>query len=201
MGTSAPQSSSSSSSSSLLVRARSKDRVAWQRLVKLYGPLTYRWARQAGLQDGDASDVVQDVFGRVSAKLDEFQGQGQSAFRGWLWTITRNMIVDHVRRRASQPQALGGADAHQMIQQIPDTPFEDSASSEPFDADASLLHRALEMIRGDFEDHTWQAFWRLTVGNESAAEIGDDLKMTKKAVRQAKYRVLSRLRGEFGELL
>ena len=48
-----------STSSSLLMRVKGRDPDAWQRLVNLYGPLVYRWAREAGLQDSDAADVMQ----------------------------------------------------------------------------------------------------------------------------------------------
>ncbi len=36
---------SSSTSTSLLRRVKARDPDAWQRLVNLYGPLVYRWAR------------------------------------------------------------------------------------------------------------------------------------------------------------
>lgn len=62
---------------------------------------------------------------------------------------------------------------------------------------ASVVHRALELIRGEFQDRTWQAFWRMTVSHHSAAEIAADLGLNENAVRRAKYRVLCRL----GEVL
>ena len=54
----------------------------------------------------------------------------------------------------------------------------------------------MQLVRGDFEEKTWQAFWRLAVEGHSAAEIAEDLQMTDAAVRQSKYRVLCRLRDE-----
>ncbi len=54
--------SSSSTSTSLLGRVKSRDPDAWERFVKLYSPLVYRWARQVGLQESDASDLAQEVF-------------------------------------------------------------------------------------------------------------------------------------------
>jgi RNA polymerase sigma-70 factor (ECF subfamily) len=100
---------SGSISSSLLERVRARDPQAWERLACLYGPLVYGWARQQGLQDADAGDVVQEVFGTVAARIADFRRDGPGAsFRGWLWTITRNKLGDHFRRRASRPQAAGG---------------------------------------------------------------------------------------------
>jgi RNA polymerase sigma-70 factor (ECF subfamily) len=58
---------------SLLERLRlPEERAAWSRLVQLYTPLLFYWARRAGLQDADAADVVQDVFAVLVQKLPTF---------------------------------------------------------------------------------------------------------------------------------
>ena len=59
---------------------------------------------------------------------------------------------------------------------------------------AAVVHQAIDLIRGEFQERTWQAFWRLTVVGDSAAAIAEDLGINEKAVRQAKYRILCRLR-------
>ncbi len=85
-------------------------------------------------------------------------------------------------------------------QQLPATAADGSSDAGGFDVETSLLHRALEIIRPDFEDRTWQAFWRATVEGHTAADIAQDFGMTPRAVRQAKYRVLQRLRTELDDL-
>jgi RNA polymerase sigma-70 factor (ECF subfamily) len=60
--------------------------------------------------------------------------------------------------------------------------------------------RAIELIRAEFEDRTWRAFWLTAVEGRMAAEVGVELGMAKGAVRQAKYRVLRRLREELDGL-
>ena len=62
-----------------------------------------------------------------------------------------------------------------------------------------LLTRALKSIRGEFQERTWQAFWRTVVEGRSAAEAGAGLEMQPGAVRVAKSRVLWRLRRELGD--
>ena len=191
--TPAPLESAENTSSSLIARVRKRNADAWQRFTKLYGPLVYGWARRAGLQDADAADVTQDVFRAIAASIDSFQAGANTSLRGWMWGITRNKLHDHFRRRRAQPASPGGTDAYEQLQQLDDASPDELSDVDP---ERSLLHRALDLIRGDFDERTWQAFWRLAVGNESAAEIGSDLAMTPKAVRQAKYRVLRRLRSE-----
>ena len=53
----------------------------------------------------------------------------------------------------------------------------------------------------EYQERTWTAFWRLTVDGHSAADIARDLGMSANSVRQAKFRVMKRLRDEFGEIL
>ena len=72
--------------------------------------------------------------------------------------------------------------------------------SESFEQDSGFTHRVMKLIRAEFEDHTWRAFWRSAVEGHSTAEIAGDLGMSKGAVRQAKYRVLQRLREELEDL-
>lgn len=183
-----------STSPSLIRLVKAGDSAAWQRLARLYGPLVYRWARQAGLQDCDAADVLQEVFRAVFNGLGRFHhGAPNDSFRGWLWTITRNEIRRFYNRRVSCPEAVGGSDAHRQLQQFPDAPDEPSSSQQIGD-DLGIVHRALELVRGEFEQRTWQAFWRATLAKQSTSEIAQDLGMSGGSVRQAKYRVLNRLR-------
>ncbi len=97
-------------SSSLLARASQRDEQAWQRVVQIYGPLVYAWARRTGLQPQDAADVTQETFAAVAMGLAKFDGHRQGAtFRGWLWTITRNKAADHVRNQQQARPARGGS--------------------------------------------------------------------------------------------
>jgi RNA polymerase sigma-70 factor (ECF subfamily) len=191
---------SSSTSTGLLERVKNRDPEAWRRFARLYTPLVYRWARQCNLQSNDAADVVQEVFVAVARSIDRFRhDQPQSSFRGWLWTITRNQVRLHYRRGSDRPETLGGSDANYVFQTYPDLVERDA---EPADANehACLVHRAVELIRGDFQPQTWQAFWRLAVEGRPVAEVAEELGMTAAAVRQAKYRVLCRLHEELSGL-
>ncbi len=52
----------SSTASSLIMGLRVGEPSAWTRLVDLYGPVVYRWARKAGITASDSSDIVQEVL-------------------------------------------------------------------------------------------------------------------------------------------
>jgi RNA polymerase sigma-70 factor (ECF subfamily) len=187
---------SASTSHSLIDRVRQRDAAAWERFAALYTPLVYGWARRGGLQESDAADIVQDVFRTVFAKIGDFQKDGQlSHFRGWLWAITRNRVRLFHRQRAPQAQAAGGSEAAQLLSQIPELWQRDDEPSTDDDRRA-LVQRALQLVKDDFSPETWQGFWRVTVDGAAAGDVAADLGLTVAAVRQAKYRVLCRLRDE-----
>jgi RNA polymerase sigma-70 factor, ECF subfamily len=181
-----------STASSLLARLRVQDRDAWVRLAKLYGPLVYSWCRRRGLQENDAADVMQEVFRAVALHIKDFAA---GSFRGWLWTITRNKILDHMRRMQRRPEAHGGSDAQERMQQVPETLDE----SSPESTTGNLVRHALELIRPDFTDATWQAFWRVMMEDQAPADVATALGLTLNAVYIAKSRVLRRLRDELGD--
>jgi RNA polymerase sigma-70 factor (ECF subfamily) len=191
-----------STSRSLLERVKAHDAAAWDRLVTLYAPLVFHWCRRWDLQEHDVADVFQEVFQAVARHISRFRKAGAGdTFRGWLRTITRNKVNDHFRRLGREPGAVGGTDAQvRMAQVAAPEPAEEEAPSEEA-AERGLFYRGLELIRGEFEERTWQAFWRTAVEGLSAREVAAELGMSPGAVRVAKSRVLHRLRTELGDLL
>lgn len=190
-----------STSRSLITGVRGDNPAAWNRLISLYAPLVAYWCRQGAVAEHDIADVLQDVFRSVAAHIGRFRDDAPDCtFRGWLRIITRRKIIDHFRNRAVEPQATGGTEANTRFAQLPAPEFRDDDSiSEPA-AERALLRRAVDLIRSEFEDRTWQAFWRTTIDGQPATDIATELSMTPGAVRVAKCRVLRRLREELGEL-
>jgi RNA polymerase sigma-70 factor, ECF subfamily len=193
---------SSATSPSLLERVKADDAAAWDRLVTLYAPLVFHWCRRWDLQDEDAADVFQEVFQAVATHIADFRrARKEDTFRGWLRTITRNKVHDHFRRLGRQPRGVGGTDAQIRLVQLPapEPPEDDPAAEEK--AERGLFYRALDLIRGEFEERTWQAFWRTAVDGAAPKDVAAELSMRPGAVRVAKSRVLRRLREELGDLL
>lgn len=195
------QPSRGSTDTTLIRRAQSRDADAWSQLVDLYGPLVFYWCRRKGqFSSADASDVFQDVFASVSTGLERFNlGQKGRTFRGWLWTITRNKIRDRYRRQAGEPLAAGGTAALEKLEQLPDEWNDDSADPRDRSEMQSLYRRAVDHVREQFEERTWQAFWRTAIEGQATAHVADDLGLTQNSVRKYKSRVLRRLRQELGD--
>ena len=193
--------SGGSTSRSLLADARLAVPEAWERLVRLYAPLVASWCRRCGAAEQDVMDLLQDVFLSVADHLNRFRKERPvDTFRGWLFTITRNKVRDHLRRRAADPVAAGGSEALLKLQQILD-PLGSSDLPQMTDDGIlnELLRKALESIRGEFHIRTWQAFWGVVVEGRTATDVAADLGMTPGSVRVSKSRVLLRLRRELGD--
>jgi len=189
-----------STSRSLLAGARQDDPMAWERMVKLYAPLVASWCRRWGIAEQELGDLLQDVFAAVASHLNRFRKeQPGDSFRGWLLTIVRNKVRDHHRHRARQPAATGGTEAAIQMQQIPDLALDDLPEFADDPLVDELLLKALDSIRGEFQERTWQAFWLVVIEGRTAGDAGADLDMKPGAVRVAKSRVLMRLRRELGD--
>jgi RNA polymerase sigma-70 factor, ECF subfamily len=186
----------------LLERLRADEPDAWRAMVRLYSPLVYSWCARSGVRGADADDVVQAVFQAAATHLASFRRDREAdTFRGWLRGITRNVALMHFRRDARQPRASGGTESLLLLHEVIDPATADS-DDEDSRAEANELHRrALELVRGEFEERTWQMFWRTTVEDRSPVDLAAELGVTPAAVRKAKSRVLRRLKEEFGELI
>jgi RNA polymerase sigma-70 factor (ECF subfamily) len=187
---------------SLLVRIRDAgDRTAWEQFVEIYAPLVYRFARKRGLQDADAADLTQDVLqavARASRRLEYDPERG--TFRGWLFTVARNKLHNFLARRQRLPQADDGADVQRLLDAQPAREADEAALWER-EYEQRLFDWAAEQVRDDFQESTWQAFWRTAVEGEGAREVAAALGTSIGAVYVAKSRVLARLRERIQEVL
>ncbi|MCA9129300.1 MAG: sigma-70 family RNA polymerase sigma factor [Planctomycetales bacterium] len=172
---------------------------AWLRLNSIYGPIVYRWCRNGGVREADAPDVVQEVFGSVLTSILRFRKEKpEDSFRAWVRTITKNKIVDYFRAERKRTQAVGGSEIRDTLEQQAFVAPNVEVGQDGADDDG-LTERVLALIQSDFDERTWRAFWKSAVDESSVASIAIDLGMTQGAVRQAKYRVLRRLREELSE--
>ncbi len=165
----------------------------------LYGPLLYRWGRRAGLQDADAADVGSRVFEVVIRKIGSFdRTQPGATLRGWLRRITMNTISDLIQKAPPGGTGVGGYDGDAVLESLQAHETDRSHDAED---QALLLQRALEIIRGDYEEKTWQAFLRQVMDERPAAEVAAELQISRNAAYLAVARIKRRLRHEFEGLL
>lgn len=80
----------------LIRRAAAKDEAAFEKLLTLHEKSVYNLCfRMAGNAE-DARDLTQEVFLRVWRTLGQYQFD--AAFTTWLYRLTQNVCIDHLRR-------------------------------------------------------------------------------------------------------
>src|SRR6185503_12626155 len=76
------------------------EKAKWKTFFDSYWKLIYDSARKAGLTDGEAQEVVQDVMIAVAQKTPNSGfNPAKGSFKGWLLHVTRWRISDKLRQR------------------------------------------------------------------------------------------------------
>jgi RNA polymerase sigma-70 factor (ECF subfamily) len=180
---------------SLLLRLRdSQNQEAWVEFVALYESVVYRLLRKSGLQDADCHELMQEFFLSVSRNIERWDpATERGSFRGWLRRVTRNLVINWLKRRHRQEVPAGGSAPWEMFENIPANA---ERESNVFDRELrrAMFHRASELVRIEISASAWMAFWETTVAGLSPSVAGQKLGMSAGAVRVAKCRVIARLR-------
>ena len=82
----------------LVERCLSGEEAAWEELVRQHTRRVYAVCYRFTSRDSEAQDLTQDVFLRVFKSLRSFRA-GEGSFGVWLTRLTRNLLIDHYRRR------------------------------------------------------------------------------------------------------
>lgn len=169
------------------------DAAAWQDFTEIYQPLIYSLARRRGLQEADAYDLTQEVFTRVARSIESWDPDpARGSFRGWLATITRNMVVQFFRKKNRLPQTGDRTEIRELLNNCPG----DSTETSEFDLEheRQVFAWAAGRIQSQVEPATWQAFWLTAVKGQPIQETATQLGMTRGAIYVARSRVMERLK-------
>ncbi len=181
---------------SLLVRLRDpRDGQAWTEFVAIYTPLIDRLARARGLRPADAADLAQEIFRAVAGAIDRYDPDpARGSFRGWLFRIARNLMINLLAARRGRPQATGDSDVQELLERVPAPDGEETAL---FDAEyrRRILLWAADRVRGEFRPSTWQAFWLTAVEGQAPAAAAPACGISVGAVYIARSRVMARLKA------
>jgi RNA polymerase sigma-70 factor (ECF subfamily) len=83
-----------------VTQAAAGSREAFDELVRRHRRPIYNLVRALSGGDGDAEDLVQDIFVRAFRAIAGFRGD--SPFKGWLYRIAVNVVHTHLQRRRTR---------------------------------------------------------------------------------------------------
>ncbi len=125
-----------------MMRVRAGDRAAFGELVEYHQQrVVGTVARMLGADAADAEDIGQQVFLRVWKSAARYEPTAK--FTTWLYTITRNLVFNELRRRKHRPTVTldqENADGF-SAGNGPGARLEDTHAPAP---DATLLHAELQ---------------------------------------------------------
>lgn len=160
------------------IAAAQRDLRAFAPLYQRYFDAVYGYTRNS-LRDPElAADITSETFARAMKALPRYRG---NSFRGWLFTIAHNAIVDSVRRRK------------------PSAPYDDlllAPDREPSPEEQLLAGESARLIGALLERLTenQRQVVALRMAGLTGPEIADVLATSVGAVKATQFRAYARLR-------
>jgi RNA polymerase sigma-70 factor (ECF subfamily) len=170
----------------LVVRAQARDHDAFQELVERYERRLLYYIRRL-LGDGhESSDVLQEVWLRVYLRLASLQSP--EAFRVWLYKITHDQAVSHLRRRPKA--ALPSVDDAVVM-----------ADADPWNElevleNAEFVHQTLERLSPPHREVLTLRFLEGMDLAEIAEVVGCDVGTVKSRLHYAKSSFRAHMSGK-----
>jgi RNA polymerase sigma-70 factor, ECF subfamily len=178
----------------LMIRFQSGDRSAFTLLVRRHQSPLYNFALRQLRSPSAAEEVVQDAFVRVVHNAAEFKHA--SRFSTWLYTITRNLCIDHVRKRSlrnhpslDEPKNGGeGGDGPTLGERTADG----RANVERTAVGAEIRERLLAAV-DELPDEQREVFLLREVSNVPFKEIAEIVGVPENTVKSRMRYALERL--------
>jgi RNA polymerase sigma-70 factor (ECF subfamily) len=189
------------------------DRTSWQEFFDIYWRLIYNVARQAGLTEAEAQDVVQETVLGVAKKIGEFEADpARGSFKAWLLQQTRWRIADQFRRRdraarvpstaaaGSPVEAYSEATGTATVDRVPDPAGADLDRVWDDEWREHVSRTALERLKARVSVKQYQMFDLHVLQGLSVTETARSLGVSVASVYMAKYRLSRLLQRETAKL-
>ena len=191
---------------SLLSRLRDwQDHDGWREFFDTYWRLIYRVARQAGLDDTRAQDVVQNTFIYLARRMPKFRyDPGRGSFKSWLRRVTRSRISVFLRRAEAKepplPQLSLEEDDVGVWESVPDPAGEVLDEIWQREWEENLLKAALRRIAPRVSAQQLMIFELAAVGEVPLKQVARKLDVSLMQVYLARHRVGKLFREEVARL-
>jgi RNA polymerase sigma-70 factor (ECF subfamily) len=183
----------------LMIRFQRGDRGAFTLLVRRHQTPLFNFAlRQLGIPH-QAEDVVQEAFVRVVQNAADFKHEAR--FTTWVYTITRNLCIDQLRKRAlrrhpslDEPRAGDEGDGPTLGEQTADS----RASVERSATGTELKERIVKAVE-TLPDDQREVFLMREVSNLPFKEIAQIVGVPENTVKSRMRYALERLQQALSE--
>src|SRR6266516_696826 len=180
------------------------DQLRWQQFFDTYSKLIYSTARQSGLTDAEAQEVVQETVITVAKKIDKLKyDPAIGSFKGWLLQITRWRIADQFRKREwgnAKPPRVGDDRLTATIERVPDSRVVDLDAVWEAEWKENLFAAAIARAKKKVDPKQFQIFDCYGRKEWPAQKVADQLRVSIGQVYLARHRVSAVLKKEIKAL-
>jgi RNA polymerase sigma-70 factor (ECF subfamily) len=169
------------------------DPVAFREFVEAYKNRVYGLAYELTRNHADAEDVSQSVFIKVFRSIGTFQRDAR--LNSWLYRITVNAALDHLRKRSFFPE--------EKARVLPDRLADESvprSTAPPADpgreAEAALMRRKIDEALDRVSEREKTVFLLRHYHDLSLKEIAEALGLTIGSVKSYLFRSIKKLQKE-----
>jgi RNA polymerase sigma-70 factor (ECF subfamily) len=180
----------------LLAAYRGGNVAAFETLLGRYRRPLFNVVLRTVRDRGRAEEVYQDVWTKVVERSDDFRGDAK--FSTWLYTIARNLSIDHLRKQRHRdhasldlPVAGGSSTLVQRVAGSGPTPDELAGG-------ALLRSRLVEAVEA-LPDEQREVFVLRQVQGLAFSEIADVVGASTNTVKSRMRYALERLRDSFAD--
>jgi len=178
----------------LIQRLARGDRSAFREMVETHKKKIYFLALDMVGNPADAEDVSQEVFLRVFRSFKTFK---QDAKLGaWLYRITYNASIDHLRKRAVTPEPMADEALEARFQNHPQVTEPQTFLDPAAAAERTLLQNRIEKALGNVSPREKAVFLLRHYEDLSLKEIAESLELTVGSVKSYLFRAVRKLRTE-----
>src|SRR4029453_13648916 len=178
------------------------DRKRWQQFFDSYWKVIHRAARQAGLTESEAQEVVQETLITVAKKIDRLKyDPALGSFKGWLLNSTRWRIPDQFRKRKAageQRSQTRRSESNQTatIERIADPAGFDLDAAWDEEWRANLLQAATARVKKTVSAKQYQIFDCYVLKQWPVQKVAKELRVSFAQVYLAKHRLSALLKKE-----
>jgi RNA polymerase sigma-70 factor (ECF subfamily) len=180
------------------------DQRRWQEFFDTYWKLIYSAARQSGLTDAEAQEVVQEAVITVAKKIGKLKyDPAVGSFKGWLLQITRWRIADQFRKRrpgeTKRPAMLDDR-ATATIERVADSHVVDLDAVWEREWQENLFEAAIVRVKKRVDPKQFQIFDCYVRKEWPAQKVAEQLRVSVGRVYLARHRVSALLKKEIKKL-
>jgi RNA polymerase sigma-70 factor (ECF subfamily) len=174
---------------STIKRLQNGDATALEEVRAEYGNKIYGHALRVVKDPWDAEEVAQDVLWTVFRKADSLQDA--AAFNSWLFRVTRNASLMHLRKRRNVVPL-----DHASLEMVMDN-AEQRVDGPEVALEAARAVRRLDAAYAELKPGARALFDQVDIAGRSLAEVAEDEGLTMLALKSRLHRVRRKLRHAF----